>query len=182
MSDRASGGRRVSIDARLGARTAVLGARAFVLGAAAALLVACGDGASGPSLPGPAAKLTVSSGDDQAALAGTSLLLPVRVKVADAKGKARPGDTVTFAVAKGGGTLTGTLRVVTDATGNAVAPLWTLGKNGGTQQLTATSGTLSTRSTRASRRRTRSISATRGRRPPASSPTPSAPRWTVSPR
>ncbi|MFM8566161.1 MAG: leishmanolysin-related zinc metalloendopeptidase [Gemmatimonadota bacterium] len=118
--------------------------RAVLFGAVAACLGACGDGASGPSLPGPAAKLTVSSGDDQAALAGTSLALPVRVKVADAKGKARPGDTVTFAVAKGGGSLTGTLRVVTDASGNAVAPLWTLGKNGGTQQLTATSGLFST--------------------------------------
>ncbi len=144
MSGRASGGRRGAIDARISARAAFLGPRAVVLGSAAALLVACGDGASGPSLPGPAAKLTVSSGDDQVALAGTSLALPVRVKVADAKGKARPGDSVTFAVAKGGGTLTGTLRVVTDATGNAVAPLWTLGKNGGTQQLTATSGPFST--------------------------------------
>lgn len=117
--------------------------RAVLFGAVAACLGACGDGASGPSLPGPAAKLTVSSGDNQAALAGTSLALPVRVKVAAAKGKARPGDTVTFAVAKGGGSLAGPLRVVTDASGNAVAPLWTLGKNGGTQQLTATSGLLS---------------------------------------
>ena len=86
MSGRASGGRRGAIDARISARAAFLGPRAVVLGSAAALLVACGDGASGPSLPGPAAKLTVSSGDDQAALAGTSLALPVRVKVADAKG------------------------------------------------------------------------------------------------
>ena len=140
MSDRVPVSRHSAARAHIGRA----GRRVFVLGASAALLTACGDGASGPSLPGPAAKLTVSSGDDQAALAGTSLALKVRVKVADAKGKARPGDTVSFAIAKGGGTLTGTLRVVTDATGNATAPVWTLGKNGGTQLLTATSGTLST--------------------------------------
>ena len=147
MSDGVAGPRRPAGGARLGAHVgARLGARtgrAVVLAAFASLAAACGDGASGPSLPGPAAKLTVSSGDDQAALAGTALPLPVRVKVADAKGKARPGDTVTFAVAKGGGSLTGTVTVVADATGNATAPSWTLGKNGGVQQLTATSGALS---------------------------------------
>lgn len=139
-------------DVRIGRRVADVPARGrrrghaarATIGAALVLLAACGDGASGPSLPGPAAKLAVSSGDDQAALAGTTVALPIRVKVTDAKGKVRAGDSVTFAVAKGGGALTGAVTVVTDAAGNATAPLWTLGKNGGTQQLTATSGLLAT--------------------------------------
>lgn len=107
------------------------------------LVLACGgDGASGPSAPGPASRLVAASGDKQVALAGNAVALPLRAKVSDSRGTARPGDTVTFAVTDGGGSLAGTTTAVTDASGIATGPLWTLGKNGGTQAVTATSGTL----------------------------------------
>ena len=117
--------------------------RGAIVGSVVLTLACGGDGASGPALPGPASRLAVVSGDKQTALAGNAVGLPLRAKVTDAKGTARAGDTVTFAVTDGGGTLSGTTVAVTDASGVATGPLWTLGKNGGAQAVTATSGLLS---------------------------------------
>ena len=63
------------------------------------------------------------------------------VKVTDATGNVVSGQSVTFAVATGGGSLSAT---TTSADVNGLATtVWTLGSLGGTQTVTATSGTLS---------------------------------------
>ena len=118
--------------------------RGVILGSVALALACGGDGASGPVAPGPASRLAAATGDKQVALAGNAVALPLRAKVTDARGTARPGDTVTFVVTDGGGSLAGATTAVTDASGIATGPLWILGKNGGAQAVSATSGLLTT--------------------------------------
>jgi alpha-tubulin suppressor-like RCC1 family protein len=67
----------------------------------------------------------------------TVLTNALSVKVRDFAGNPVVGTTVTFAVTGGGGTIT-TASVVTDSTGVAVLPNWTLGATAGTNTLTAT--------------------------------------------
>lgn len=76
-------------------------------------------------------------GDGQTAQLGTAVAIPPTVKVTDHFGNPVGGVSVTFAVAGGGGTVTGPM-ATTDADGNAAVGAWTLGGTAGTNSLTAT--------------------------------------------
>jgi uncharacterized protein YjdB len=91
--------------------------------------------------PGPAAALSKVAGDGQSAAAGSAVAVAPAVAVTDQFGNAVPGAAVTFAVASGGGSVTGAT-ATTDADGIARVGSWTLGATAGTNTLTATSGTL----------------------------------------
>jgi hypothetical protein len=68
---------------------------------------------------------------------GTVVTPAPSVVVKNARGEALQGVTVTFAVAAGGGTVTGATQT-TDASGFATVGSWTLGNTAGEQRLTAT--------------------------------------------
>ncbi|HEX2693856.1 MAG TPA: Ig-like domain-containing protein [Gemmatimonadaceae bacterium] len=79
------------------------------------------------ALAGPAANMTVTSGDNQRAQAGAELPRPVVVKVVDENGSAVSGASVRLAAS--GGTLSDTT-VLTDSIGYATAR-WTMGRSAG---------------------------------------------------
>jgi len=95
------------------------------------LLHAC----SGGTEPKTTAALVKVSGDGQGALPGQLLAQPLVVQVNAVGGGTVSGDTVTFAVASGGGSL-GALVAVTDGSGQAQTT-WTLGGSVGTETVTA---------------------------------------------
>ncbi len=86
--------------------------------------------------------LTLVSGDAQSVAAGTAITQSLNAKVADKFGNGVPGQSVTFAVTAGGGSVASASAVLTDANGIAIAPAWTLGKSNVAQQLTISSGSL----------------------------------------
>ncbi|MDB4889090.1 MAG: hypothetical protein JWL61_945, partial [Gemmatimonadetes bacterium] len=88
----------------------------------------------------PASAITVVSGGGQTGAAGATLPQPVVVSVTDVFGNPIAGQTVTFAVASGGGSVA-TPSVVTNALGQA-STTWTLGAPAGSQTITASSGAL----------------------------------------
>lgn len=90
---------------------------------------------------GVAATITKVAGDGQTAAANTAVAVKPSVRLADTHGNLIPGASVTFAVAGGGGSVTGAVQT-TDATGTATVGGWTLGASGA-QNLSATSGSLS---------------------------------------
>ncbi len=90
---------------------------------------------------GAAASIAVTAGDNQTAAVGAAVTTAPAVTVKDQYGNAVAGTPVTFAVASGGGTLTGAT-ATTDAGGVARLGGWTLGIATGQQQLRATAGTL----------------------------------------
>ncbi|CAN5363398.1 PQQ-dependent sugar dehydrogenase [soil metagenome] len=109
----------------------------------AALLAAC-SGSGSPSDIGSStdSSMSIVAGtDNQTAVAGAAVPLAPGVKLVDSKGAPLSGIAVKFAVATGGGTIQ-SASVNTDSTGVASAGKWTLGASGGTQTLTATSGSL----------------------------------------
>ncbi|MGE3527031.1 MAG: hypothetical protein AB7I33_14000, partial [Gemmatimonadales bacterium] len=77
--------------------------------------------------------------DGQSAPAGGTVAVPPSVVVLDNTGSPVPGVAVTFAVASGGGSLTGG-STSTNASGIATVGSWTLGATPGTNTLTATAG------------------------------------------
>ncbi len=81
--------------------------------------------------------VTVTSGDGQTATVGTQVATLPTVEVADHYGNRLEGVTVTFAVASGGGTITGASQT-TNTNGRATLESWTLGTTAGTQTVTAT--------------------------------------------
>lgn len=81
------------------------------------------------------------SNTSQAAPVGTAVSLPPSVRVDDQEGRPMPGVAVTFAVAAGGGTLTGAA-ATTGADGRATVGSWTLGPAGGQNVVTATAAGL----------------------------------------
>ena len=85
---------------------------------------------------GPARAIVVRSGDGQTVSAGTSVPVKPSVVVRDAKKRGIPGVKVTFAVASGGGSVTGAA-AVTNAKGIAAVGSWTLGGAAGVNTLTA---------------------------------------------
>jgi hypothetical protein len=91
---------------------------------------------------GPAANVTKTAGDNQSAVAGTAVATAPSVTVKDANSNVVSGATVTFAVASGGGSVTGATQT-TSSSGVATVGGWTLGSNGGTNTLTATAGSVS---------------------------------------
>jgi hypothetical protein len=64
-----------------------------------------------------------------------------QISVRDSHGNGIPGETITFIVAAGGGTLDGT-SAVSDANGTVTAPPWRLGKSALPQTLRASLGTI----------------------------------------
>ncbi|MES2179726.1 MAG: cohesin domain-containing protein [Gemmatimonadota bacterium] len=78
-----------------------------------------------------------TAGDGLTAVAGTTTATPPTVVVRDSAGNLLSGVAVTFAVASGGGSVTGA-SATTNASGVATAGSWTLGPNAGTNTLTAT--------------------------------------------
>lgn len=86
---------------------------------------------------GPATSVTKVAGDNQTATVGTAVATDPRVKVADAFGNGVAGVSVTFAVASGGGSVSGSTPT-TGADGTAAVGSWTLGAVAGANTLTAT--------------------------------------------
>jgi hypothetical protein len=88
---------------------------------------------------GPAASVAVVSGDAQSALAGTALPAALTAQVRDQFGNGVAGRSVTFSVSAGGGSIS-PASAVTDASGNASATAWTLGKSASLQSVSVASG------------------------------------------
>ena len=86
---------------------------------------------------GPAALIVVNDGNGQSANAGTALSTAPSVTLTDLAGNPVPGVSVTFAVATGGGGVTGAVQP-TDNFGVARVGSWTLGPTAGNNTLTAT--------------------------------------------
>ena len=85
---------------------------------------------------GAAATLTKSAGDNQTGVPGAAVPVPPAVTVKDANGNPKSGVTVTFAVASGGGSVTGAT-VTSNSQGVATVGSWTLGPAAGPNTLTA---------------------------------------------
>lgn len=113
-------------------------AAAFVL--AGLLLTSC-DSSTDPDDPGdpidqgpgPATVLQVVGGNNQTAAVGEDLPQALVVRVADAQGRVVTGQSVTFAVTSGGGTVFAS-PVVSDASGLA-STLWQIGTSTGVAQV-----------------------------------------------
>lgn len=105
-------------------------------------LGACMD-ATGPQFngAGTAQQLKSLSGTELSGDAGFVLESPVKVQVVDASGKGVAGETVSFAVVDGGGSVT-PASAVTDSGGIATAQ-WTLGRVAGTNTLKVSHGSTS---------------------------------------
>ena len=101
---------------------------------------ACGgDNKTQPLVP---TTIAATSGTTLTAVAGTAVAPAPSVIVHDQDGAPYAGAPVTFAVASGGGTVTGG-SVTTDANGVATVGEWKLGNTAGANTLTATAGSLS---------------------------------------
>ncbi|MDB4892089.1 MAG: Ig domain protein group 1 domain protein, partial [Gemmatimonadetes bacterium] len=85
---------------------------------------------------------SILAGDQQSALAGTAVALAPGVVLKDGLGNPIANAPVIFAVASGGGSITGGT-TTTNSFGVATVGSWTLGATPGANRLTATSGTLS---------------------------------------
>src|SRR4029079_1627495 len=103
-------------------------------------ITATSEGKSATSIvtvvPGPASALAIAAGDGQTAAAGLPVATLPAVKVTDAFGNAVTGFAITFAVASGGGTITGGA-ATTNSSGIATVGSWTLGTKVGSNTLTA---------------------------------------------
>lgn len=86
---------------------------------------------------GPATQMALNAGDAQTASAGAAVAVAPSVLVKDDHKNAIPGVHVTFAVASGGGSVTGA-DAVSDASGVATVGSWKLGAVAGANTLTAT--------------------------------------------
>jgi hypothetical protein len=89
------------------------------------------------TVAGPPKTITKQGGDNQTAAPSDVVAVRPSVKVVDQYGNPVAGVTVTFAVASGGGTVTGGT-ATTGADGVATVGNWTLGANQGSNTLTAT--------------------------------------------
>jgi hypothetical protein len=93
------------------------------------------------TVAGAPAKIAASSGSGQGATVGTAVATAPSVLVTDANNNPVAGFTVTFAVASGGGSVTGAA-ATTNAAGIATVGGWTLGTTAGANTLTVTSAGL----------------------------------------
>jgi adhesin/invasin len=92
-------------------------------------------------IAGPATQIAVNSGNNQTAAVGTTLPFSPSVIVKDAFNNPKGGVVVTFAVASGGGSVSGG-SATTAVDGVARVGSWTIGTTVGTNTLTATSAGL----------------------------------------
>jgi adhesin/invasin len=88
------------------------------------------------AVTGPPSQIVRASTDPQNATVGTAVASAPSVTVKDADGNPIAGVTVSFAVASGGGSLTGA-SATTSGAGVAAVGSWTLGTTSGTNTLTA---------------------------------------------
>jgi adhesin/invasin len=86
---------------------------------------------------GAAVGLDIAAGNGQTAAAGTAVPIRPAVRVRDQHGNAVSATAITFAVASGGGTVTGGSQV-TGVDGLATVGSWTLGPNAGANSLSVT--------------------------------------------
>lgn len=105
-----------------------------------ALFQGCSDSGGPPSQAGPLSRLTVRSGNDQTALAGTVLPAPVVIVPQDDEGRTVGGQTATFHVT-GDGILANTTAQA-NPDGSITAPAWTLGNSAVPQEMRVTVGAL----------------------------------------
>lgn len=91
---------------------------------------------SATGTPGAAAKVVVSAGNAQTALAGAQLATPLAAAVQDQYNNGIPNVPVTFQTLVGGGTVSPG-SATTNAAGIASGAVWRLGNKGGTQTATA---------------------------------------------
>jgi hypothetical protein len=108
----------------------------YTLTATASGLTSATSTAFGVILGAPAS-IGKQSGDGQTAITATMLPIAPAVVVRDPAGNATPGVAVTFAVASGGGAVSGASQT-TNASGVATVGSWTLGPVAGVNTLTAT--------------------------------------------
>jgi hypothetical protein len=87
--------------------------------------------------PDPATQVAKTAGDNTKTLAGSAVAVSPAVAVRDQYGNGIAGVQVTFAVASGGGSATGTSQT-TNASGTATVGSWTVGASAGINTLTAT--------------------------------------------
>jgi hypothetical protein len=92
-------------------------------------------------IAGPADDMEKIAGDGQSATAGTAVSTPPSVRVADKYDNPVSGATVSFSVTPGSAIVSGDTE--TDSEGIATVGSWTLGTVTGTNELTATTGSLS---------------------------------------
>jgi hypothetical protein len=90
---------------------------------------------------GAAVTIAITAGNSQSAVAGQAVTTAPSVIVKDANNNPVSGVSVTFAVATGGGSITGATPT-TNSSGIATLGSWTLGTVAGSNTLTATSGSL----------------------------------------
>lgn len=109
--------------------------RGITLTAAVAGFAACTPSGNSTATPPPVVSL--SAGNGQSATVGSAVATSPAVQVQTTTGSPVSGFAVTFAVATGGGSATGTTQT-TDASGIARAGGWTLGTTPGVNSLTAT--------------------------------------------
>jgi len=93
--------------------------------------------ATATAVVGPPASVAANSALTQNATVGTAVSAPPSVVVLDASSNPVPGVAVTFAVASGGGSLTGG-NATTNASGVATVLSWTVGATPGPNTMTAT--------------------------------------------
>jgi Bacterial Ig-like domain (group 2)/Regulator of chromosome condensation (RCC1) repeat/Bacterial Ig-like domain (group 1) len=98
---------------------------------------AAGCGGDGPTEPPRPSAVVATSATTQSAQVATAVSAPPAVKVTSASGGPLGNVTVTFAIAEGGGSLTGATQQ-TDANGVATVGTWTLGTTAGANAVTAT--------------------------------------------
>ena len=92
---------------------------------------------------GAAASMTKSAGDNQSGTAGAAVAIPPAVTIKDANGNPKSGVVVTFAVATGGGSVTGA-SATSNTQGVATVGSWILGPAPGANTLTASAAGLPT--------------------------------------
>lgn len=97
--------------------------------------------ATGVSAAAQATQIAISAGNGQSAVVGATVAIPPSVIVRDASNNPVAGVLVTFAIASGGGSLTGASQT-TNATGIATVGSWTLGAPAGANTITAASAGL----------------------------------------
>jgi adhesin/invasin len=85
---------------------------------------------------GPPTTMVLNAGDGQTAVAGADVAVDPSVRITDAGGNPVSGVVVTFAVASGGGSVTGA-SPTTNAAGIATVGSWRLGTAAGVNTLTA---------------------------------------------
>jgi adhesin/invasin len=98
---------------------------------------------SATGIAGPVATLTKVAGDLQIGVASAGVAILPAVRLADQFGNLVSGQTVTFAVASGGGSVSGATPT-SGSNGVATVGGWTLGAVAGTNTLTAASGSAPT--------------------------------------